>query len=374
MEQAFEWIVLEALYQSRKNDDGLALSIPGIQKAQEADRKGLHLNADRYLRIPGTFGFFGVYRSLAEYLGVVSLTSEDGPVVGPEGTRILEAWRADQGLAGFGTGRQGRGHDYYKALSSCLRDSFCEGVAVPNRAAYQFVQEYLHPGKIGGKKESETLKEVLAASGAGEEDEHRRQVMRVMAEPETMKVFAGEAVGKERQFHALLATQASPSLKAVLAGVEAYENFIFILHSSFDDLRRALRPERTLIPLSDLVKQKALAGGANQACSEAYARAYDALKGLGLASRLNAQFEAFSRAMPQESWWETLISHHERVQKNKPPAGKASWLEHQSGKIGVRPLYRMEKDPRAKEEYVYFYRTTPLFNFMQSLEVNRGQE
>lgn len=372
-EQAFEWIVVEALVQANKPDAGRTLAIPGIQKAQDALKQGLHLNADRYLSIPGTFGFFGVYRTLAEYLGIVSFASEEGPILGPEGTKILDSWRQDQGLAGFGRGRQGKGQELFRALLSCLKDTYREGVVVPNKMAFQMVQELLHPGQVGGHQEAAALKEALIQAGTREDDDHRRQLMGMMTEPKVLELMASKADAKERKFHALLAGKATPSLKAVLAAVDAYEGFIGVLHGAFDELRRVLTPESGLIPLVEVASRSRVFAKASQACPGRFRVAHEALDSLGLAVRLGAQFDDFAQEVSPAQWLEVLLAHHERVQKQKPPSGKATWFEHQASKVGVRPLYRLDGELRGKDDYVYFYRTTPLFNFLQSLKVPSGK-
>lgn len=372
-EQAFEWIVVEALVQGNRPDGGRQLAIPGIQKAQDALKQGVHLNADRYLSMPGTFGFFGVYRTLAEYLSIVSFAGAEGPILGPEGTRILDAWRADQGLQGFGRDRQGRGAQLYRALLSCLKDTFREGVVVPNRPAFQMVQEYLHPGTVGGPKEAEALREALFQAGAREDDDHRRQLIRALSEPKALALITSKDEGKEKKFHAFLLERASPSLRTLLKCVEAYEAFIGVLHGAFDELRRVLTPEAGMVPLSDVARRSKTFAKASKTCSVKFEGAQKALSELGMDLRFTEQFGAFARPAPELEWLETLLAHHANVQRHKPPAGKAQWFEHQNGKVGVRPLYRLEGGGRGVDEYVYFYRTTPLFNFLQSLKVPSGK-
>jgi hypothetical protein len=63
-----------------------------------------------------------------------------------------------------------------------------------------------------------------------------------------------------------------------------------------------------------------------------------------------------------------LIAHHDEIQKRKPPAGKASWFEQANGKIGIRPIYRLDSAPRDPERYIFFYRTGPIYSFLKALE------
>jgi hypothetical protein len=45
--------------------------VPGIDKARQARRDKVPMNADRYLKTPKVFGFDGVYKRLARHLDVV---------------------------------------------------------------------------------------------------------------------------------------------------------------------------------------------------------------------------------------------------------------------------------------------------------------
>ena len=64
---------------------------------------------------------------------------------------------------------------------------------------------------------------------------------------------------------------------------------------------------------------------------------------------------------------ETILYRHEKVQMAKPPSGKAPWFEHNSGRIAVRPLYRIDELTRDPSDYIYFYRTRPLINFLSNM-------
>lgn len=378
-ELAFEWLVVEALVKAQMRDSS-DLRIPGILKAQNALREKLHLNADRYLNTPGTFGFFGVYRTLADYFGIVSLAGGE-PVICPEGTRLLEAWRRDQRFPGFGRQRQGEGSKEFKDILTCLRNTYREGQVVDKPgAAFEFVQRYLHPGKVGGPEEARVLREILIVSGKRQEDDHRREVIKAIESDKAVSIFNGDDPGKERLFHRYLAEQSSPTLKSVLRAVKGYENFIELLHDAFDDLRRILTPQPSLVPLNDILSVSKVIHSSSRDCPTAFAEAFKAFDDMrvfepALVARLDGQFGAFRERFNAGDWLETLITHHERVQKSKPPEGKASWLERDGDKVGVRPLYRLDANPEETKEkgYIYFYRSIPIFNFLNNIRSGSGE-
>ena len=70
---------------------------PGRDKTRAAITTGTPLSPATYLRGPRVFGFTGVYRPLAQDLGIVD--PEGLPLAAAE--RLVEAWERDQGLDGF---------------------------------------------------------------------------------------------------------------------------------------------------------------------------------------------------------------------------------------------------------------------------------
>ena len=68
--QIYEWLMVTGWYKNHRNTKEL-LGLPGVQKAEEAFNQSKPLNAARYLKTASVFGFHGVYRTLAEDIGVV---------------------------------------------------------------------------------------------------------------------------------------------------------------------------------------------------------------------------------------------------------------------------------------------------------------
>jgi hypothetical protein len=65
---------------------------------------------------------------------------------------------------------------------------------------------------------------------------------------------------------------------------------------------------------------------------------------------------------------QVLWDHHRVVQQGKPPEGKRPWLEEaKDGGLIVRPLYRADEAPTAREEFVHPYRLFAVVSFVEDL-------
>lgn len=375
LEQAFEWMVLEALVEGEKSEGASELrTLPGIRKTRECVEQGLHLNADRYLSMASVFGFFGVYRTLAEYLGLVVLKSEEMPVLGSEGARLFGVWRHEQGLPDFGRTGRGAGSREYRALVDCISDTWKAGQCKPEKHAWKFIQEYMQPLRMGGPKESAELERIIREPGQTEDDKNRREILKALDEPWAKALMHGEDPGREKKFHMRVMKQAADNLNILLDAALKYEGFIRPLHDLFDDLLFSLTPHSRLVPLEEVATgmnglNKRVAG-----LTKAYEHARTSLTRLGnLGSRFETQFGEFGRSRPGLEYLQVLIDHHERIQKQKPPMGKAPWTERQSNRIGVRPLYRRKQGAPEHEGYTYFYRTRPLYDLLQAARGEYGK-
>lgn len=367
LEQAFEWMVLEALVDPTLGSSDGELRIPGILKAKDCVARGLHLNADRYLRTPGTFGFFGVYRTLAIYLRIVAEDREGRRWLRSNGERIMEAWRLDNGLPGFREDGRGPGRDDFDALLRDLSRTWTHGMAEVSPEAKRFIVAYLSPAKGPGRTEGEALWSILNDEGNRPRDINRRLLMESLLDPEVGAIFESGRPGAEREFHLALRNKANENLAQVLDAIARFEDFGACLMDSFDELRRLLSPETRLVELAPLAANDRVISGAAGKAPAAYAAAESALEAIGLSDRFTPTFGAFSSSLDPAHFAETLLEHHQRVQKNKPPAGKLSWFDVETGKVGVRPLYRLDSAPRDSDGYLYAYRGTTLHRFVAAI-------
>lgn len=376
LEQAFEWMVLESLVEGENNDEESRLrTLPGIMKARTCIEQKIHLNADRYLRMPSVFGFFGVYRTLAEYLDLVTLRSEEAPILGEQGVRLFRVWKLEQGLPDFGRDGREAGSREFNALVDCLRETWKAGQCKPEKRAWEFIQEYMQPTRLGGPKEAADLERIIRETGQKEDDGHRREILNALDEPWARKLMQEEDPEREKKFHQELQKNASASLKALLKGVLAYEGFIRPLQNLFDDLLFKLSSQSRLIPISQVAGEITGLETRISNLARAYDEARIALQGVGdSGARFEKQFQELGRAKTPSDYLLGMIEHHERIQRDKPPLGKAPWTERQGDKIGVRPLFRRKEGAPGHAGYVYFYRTRPLFDLMQTARGEYGKE
>ena len=88
-----------------------------------------------------------------------------------------------------------------------------------------------------------------------------------------------------------------------------------------------------------------------------------------LAGLFAEEFQEFRIAKDSITWARVLLDHHRRIQRRKPPNGKAPWFEEaDDGKLLIRVPYRVEKGGRFDGSYVHLYRTAPIHSFITNLE------
>jgi len=88
--------------------------------------------------------------------------------------------------------------------------------------------------------------------------------------------------------------------------------------------------------------------------------------------RFQDVFARFGERMPPRQCAESLLDYHVRIQRGKPPNGKAPWFERfDDGSYMIRPMYRRDEPSAQDGEYVYPYRTRSLWSFAMDLGVVR---
>lgn len=368
-EQAFEWIILESLV-GGEADSGTRVAIPGVLKTKDALARKLPLRADLYLRTPRVFGFFGVYRTLARYLNIASSTSEARPFLEGNGARLVDAWREDTGLAGFGRDRTGPGRQEFAALLRSLQDTYAAGHTEGRRNVEDFIRERLSPASPPGEAELGVLRSLFRDYGSSTEDDNRRFILDCLSQPEAEGILRRDDGLGEPSFHEFVLSRAREARNDAMAdcigAIMAYERFIDRLTCAFDALRLHLSR-------SGMAEQERVAGEIpalgelSESLPRLFAEADQALDRMGFGGRFTEQFEDFSSSLSVPSFVDTLLRRHEEVQRDKPPAGKAPWFERYDGKIALRPLYAIDGEPRKAGAYVHAYRAIPLLSFVETL-------
>lgn len=354
--QVFEWYMVEGLVRTL-GESGKLTGLPGIDKTRKTLQNGLHLSAARYLKTPTVFGFHGVYRVLAKELDVIS-----NGTLGETGYRLITAWEKEQGLRGFATSVDGPGNDYRHQLLSAVKDGMIK--AAVNRGGrwngWDFFSKYLSREKFG-KQESSVLLQALLSDSC----KYRKHIIQFLTAKEGAAIW--RATSSERDFHTALLPHADHSLKALLKAILSYEIFARVLQDAFDDCLYILSQHRGKTSLSTLAESAAVQRAAKQT-PKLYKDAVSKLEPFQEAHRFAENFEGFSEQQDITSWLNTLIDHHLKIQKIKPPGGKLPWFDqYEDGGLIIRELYRRDHGAKGDHSYVQRYRTNSLWMFMQDM-------
>lgn len=353
--QVFEWYVVEGLV--RTLDAASIRGLPGQNKTAKAIQEGVPLSAKRYLKTPSVFGFHGVYRALSRELEI-----ELGGRLGESGCELLTAWQREQGLPGFWGSQEGEGSRWRQKLVAALRDGLQNG-AVSRGSTWQgwrFCGDHL--AHLNPGPEEARLLAGLLNRGEGN---LRREVTDFLASREGREAWIRN--GSEREFHGALEKVSSRELRELLEAISSYERFCRLLQDAFDDCLHHLSVTRRKIRPQELAGLKGVVR-ANREAPEVFPEAALRLAAFDLAARLEEGFGFLGQKLEPDVWAEALMQHHRRVQGQKPPRGKASWIDRfDDGGYMVRPLYLRDKGGTHNDEYVHAYRTGSLFSFLTDL-------
>jgi hypothetical protein len=356
--QVFEWYVVEALVR-RIGEDGRLRNLPGRDKVFSAVvRDHVPVSARRYLKTPSVFGFHGIYKILARTLRTVHQGELD-----EYGYELLEVWETERGLQGFWTSRPGSGRSWRDKLRDAVSEGLKRGCTARSGGwdGWDFIATHLAHDAPGA--EERTLLARLLMEG---ETGFRNDVLKCLVSPLGQKACDAEVSINERPFHAVLASCATADLKELLGAISAYEAFARTLLDAFQACLYTLSQTTQPIGLEKLSKLPAVHDGkANTA--DHFRAAQDAMAPLGLAPRLT-MFANLAAPMSAGDWAEALMNHHNQVQRDKPPRGKAPWvIRYDDGRFVVRPQYRVTKFHPRPNCYVHQYRTQPLTMFARDL-------
>lgn len=375
LEQCVEWIVVEALTSLSTQDKEFNLQgLPGSTKALSAIARGLHLNADRYLRTASVFGFFGVYRTLAEYLELVNTDSQSRPILCESGVRLLEAWRKECKLPGFGHDREGQGQTEYKKCVETLQKTWASGEVIANKETFKFIQKYLRHDAVCGKGEALELKRVITDHGQEDADTNRREVLSALSKSDVKTLLQSKGTSHEFQFHKIILPTASAKLKLLIEAAQHYEAFITALQGIFDDLLYALSEKPSLVEIATIAKTISELDSRVTQVPSLFQRARSALSKLDqtnlnqIEREFTDRFHEFSERHDGIQFLCRLLTHHEAFQRGKSREGKAPWIEHHGDKIAVRLRYKRTERALISGQYLRPYRMWPLYNFLESVK------
>lgn len=356
--QVFEWYVVEGLVRGTEMGKNLQ-GLPGIDKTKQAIKDRVPLNAGRYLKTPGTFGFHGVYRVLSREIGI-----EESGRLGETGYNLLVEWAKEQNLHGFYGSGNGDGASIKRLFFEAVKDGLEKG-AVARKGGWQgwslITNHLLHTNV--GKQEAKVIAEVLRSCKTG----YTRQVLDYMVSPSGKKLC--KETDSEKEYYEHLAAVSEPDLKELLYAIKKYEKFSRLLEDAFFDCLYCMSRTRAKTPLKDMLDFPS-AKRAFKRVSKLYNELLEILSGFNETSRFETVFADVADAGTLSDWGSALLEHHITVQNKKPPNGKAPWFERfDDGNYIIRPGYLRSEGGLNNDEYVHAFRVNPLWSFASDLHM-----
>jgi len=140
-----------------------------------------------------------------------------------------------------------------------------------------------------------------------------------------------------------------------------------VLQDAFDDCLYEMSQSRHRLYPRDLISYKSIESASDRT-PDLYMSLLDMLAPYGLTPRFQETFMNVSERQSRESWVFSLLEHHCRIQRIKPPNGRAPWLERfDDGSYLLRPAHLRDKPGLHRDEYVHYYRTGPVVHFTGDL-------
>jgi hypothetical protein len=361
--QVFEWLIVEGLVRTTKERKQLS-GLPGQNKAAAAIKDDVTLSAKRYLKTPTVFGFHGVYRALARDLEV-----ERAGRLGETGYVLVTTWEKEQQLDGFSGSGEGRGKAIRQQLVDAIRDGLQSG-RVARKAGWggwQFFSDHLGIYDAG-RREARLIAQALLNPGSG----FRKEVLGFLTGEIGQQFWSDESspdYRSERKFHAALRQEASVELKDLLRAIEAFERFSRLLQGAFDSVLFQLSQHQVRILPAELARAESVRQAA-RTVPTIFSEVTEALSSFGQAVRFQEAFSSLAERVPETDWLERLLEHHCRVQREKPPAGKAPWFDRfGDGACMIRTGYIRDTGGAHDDSYVHAYRTASLWSFVRDLRL-----
>jgi hypothetical protein len=362
--QVYEWYAVEGLVRmAEKLDQRDAIrGLPGQMKARAAAQRSVPLAAATYLKVPSVFGFHGVYRRLAEAVGVL-----DKGGLRELGEELLETWAVEQDLPGFNRIGKGTGEKIRRELAAAVTDGFAKGEVArgPRWGGWSFFFDHLRPFALG-RRERELLWRALATP----ENDTRARVLAFLASGsghQALREADRDGEVSERIFHAHLRRAVEPELVRLLDAIDAYERFCRLIHNAFYACLGYSAGYPHPISTSELAETDAVKVAARDA-RRAFEHAEAQLEPKQQDQTFRETFGALTETANPAAFVDALLDHHRKTQRRKPPDGKAPWFElYADGRVMARPQYRDREAVTGSDEYVGLYRTRALCSMAADL-------
>ena len=354
--QVFEWYAVEGLV--RCTGESAEARVPGSQKTRKALSQGLPLNAGRYLKTPSIFGFHGVYRLLARTLRV-----EQADHLADFGFELLDTWQKEQNLQGFYGTIDGPGTRHRLGLVEAVKEGLKAGATSRSGGwfGWQFFFDHLEPTKAG-PKEAQLIWRQLRA----ETSEYCAEALDFLVSKAGQELMESKAT--EKQLYSALKKVVAVEFTARIEAIQCYETFCRLLHDAFEACRYEISQTHRGVKPDVLAGLPAVTKAA-QRLPDAFSEADQAMGDTTRRARFQTAFHMVAERHKAPDFVQALYEHHKRIQKAKPPEGKAPWLEqHFDGSLLIRPEYQLKKQPRQSIEFVNPYRLASLWSFAVDLK------
>jgi hypothetical protein len=351
----WEWLVVEALLRSTTIAPELR-GVPGTLVTKRTINTHQYLDERSYLKTPRIFGFHGVYKRLANHLGLVDVHMN--PLASAD--ELVQAWAHDQGYL-----TRQEVNQVFETWKTGLRRSL---EATPprthtywNTEKWDKLAQSMRPDGAG-KHEKKVLSRLLL------NNDHRSlgalsDIWRLQ------EVLDDDTYCEERVFAELKLR--APNLSTLLDAIKLYEAFCRKLTDGFNLIRKqAVSADMRGLKVTELgVESKFVIAVADLA--SAFESAYAALQALDgrLASEFDERFRAFAEPMHSSESAVALCDHHESIQRGKSDAGKRTWFDRLGDdRIYLRQQYRESISDPTPDRFVHVYRARPIRNFYMDLK------
>jgi hypothetical protein len=353
----WEWLVVEALFRVDEEDADLG-RVPGSLVVKRALEARNYIDEASYLKNASIFGFHGVYKALANHIGVVDKGMRPGTEVG---RCIVEEWAKDTKNGGFN-----EKHSLFKKWHLAIRNSLAQD---PPRTFtnwrsedWRVLASCFLPG-TAGKREKSILKASLHLEGQRSLGA-LPSIWRMIEEKPSMR-----EIGIERKFHNELKMYDQNHVD-LLEAIGAYERFARNIVDIFDIiLARGGTQDMQGLHLGDLAAEDDIRERISLTPDLWFkAKLKISTVDSGMESRFTDRFLALGEQKPVETFLRDLCLHHESIQKAKARGGKRSWFDRlDKDRIYIRQSYRREMPENEPTDYVHAYRMAPIQSFYRDL-------
>jgi hypothetical protein len=355
----WEWFVVEALVREKEPLSGIS-GVPGVQKVRRALRNQRQVSAATYLKTPTAFGFTGVFRRLACGIGILA---DDGRL-DDGGYELVTAWAKDRGLAGIIDASSGDGHAFRERLRRAVSQGMEKGHTTHQSPEFwRELAQHLDPATPRRNERKVLVDRILSRAGPVE----------MIARLKEALIARGGVSERddEASFLRNLTGNAPADLKQLLTAIDAYEAFGRAITDAFDGLRHCASINGGAAVDAENFSSAKAARSALEALGPSLARirSHPTLlewerdqKGIVQA------VERFDGVRTAGDLFDAVLTHHEHVQRDKPPNGKRPWFERGlRGRVLVRSGYALHEPPGEEGGYVHEYRIPTFSGFLADL-------